>query len=410
MLLPRLAESARGLTGADGAALAWWREGAIRCEARSGSLAPPLGAIVDIESGISGECFRSGQPIRCADTERDRLVNREVARELGLRSLAAVPIIDDSECVGLLEVFSGNPDTFTDEHLEILQELAGLAAATRRARQGLTPEPLTEDDAQQVHLQAVRQAIANAAPDSGAEVNFRQWLPIAVPALILTLVAAVAGGWYYGKSSLGADASAKTTARTEPVAAPIVPSPGTSTLVPNGSKPRAALAADKALGVEPAAARAEEAAVGPGNPAPLVVSPGGRAPQPDTSVDTGPPPIETGGVVSSSTLAGILQPNSDLPTLSLPISQGLSGGMLKRRVDPAYPATAKEMRIEGTVVLQATVTKEGALENIQIVSGPPPLTAAAVDAVRKWRYTPYLLNGDPVEVQTNITLQFKLPR
>lgn len=413
MLLPRLAESARGLTGADGAALAWWREGAIRCEARSGSLAPPLGAIVDIESGISGECFRSAQPIRCVDTESDPLVNREVARELGLRSLAAVPIIDDSECVGLLEVFSGSPDIFTDEHLEILQELAGLAAASRRARQERAPETVTEEDVQQARLQAVREAIANAALVPGTRPNFRKWLPMAVPALTLTVVAAVAGGWYYGKSSVGANASAKTPANTEALASPVAPSPGPAALTPSGSKPRAAQAATRALGVEPAALHAQEPGTVAATPDPLIVSPGGHAARPAIAPDPpteAPPPLTSGGVESTSTLAGILQTSSDLPTLSLPISQGVSGGTLRTRVNPEYPSTAKAMRIEGVVVLQATVTKEGKVDNIEVVSGPIPLAAAAVAAVRKWRYDPFRLNGDPVAVQTNITLQFKIPQ
>jgi periplasmic protein TonB len=75
---------------------------------------------------------------------------------------------------------------------------------------------------------------------------------------------------------------------------------------------------------------------------------------------------------------------------------------------PQYPAIAKAARIQGTVVLQATISKAGGIENLRVVSGPPMLQQAAMDAVRSWRYKPYLLNGDPVEVETTVNVVFNL--
>ena len=75
---------------------------------------------------------------------------------------------------------------------------------------------------------------------------------------------------------------------------------------------------------------------------------------------------------------------------------------------PQYPAIAKAARIQGTVVLQATISKSGTIENLHVVSGPPMLQQAAMDAVRSWRYKPYLLNGDPVEVETQVNVVFNL--
>ena len=75
---------------------------------------------------------------------------------------------------------------------------------------------------------------------------------------------------------------------------------------------------------------------------------------------------------------------------------------------PQYPAIAKAARIQGTVVLQATISKAGAITNLRVVSGPPMLQQAALDAVRSWRYKPYLLNGDPVEVETTVNVVFNL--
>jgi protein TonB len=91
------------------------------------------------------------------------------------------------------------------------------------------------------------------------------------------------------------------------------------------------------------------------------------------------------------------------------ISQGVSQGLLLKRVQPVYPQQARQARIEGTVELLATIGKDGSIKDVKVVSGPPILGKVAVDAVRQWKYKPYYLNGDPVEVQTQIALNFRLP-
>lgn len=83
-------------------------------------------------------------------------------------------------------------------------------------------------------------------------------------------------------------------------------------------------------------------------------------------------------------------------------------GNLIRKVQPIYPALARSARIQGVVSLQAVISKEGTIENLRVLSGHPMLTAAAIDAVRQWRYRPYVLNGTPVEVETQITVNFSL--
>ncbi len=93
----------------------------------------------------------------------------------------------------------------------------------------------------------------------------------------------------------------------------------------------------------------------------------------------------------------------------LVVSQGVSRGLLVKEVPPVYPRTAVEMRIEGAVQLQATVAKTGSISEIKVLSGDKELARAAVDAVKQWKYKPYLLNGEPVDIQTQITVKFKLP-
>ncbi len=113
-----------------------------------------------------------------------------------------------------------------------------------------------------------------------------------------------------------------------------------------------------------------------------------------------------GGIVSAtSTLAAV-------PKLALPqrvrISQGVTKGLLIHRVEPSYPALARAARVQGEVVLTAIIDTNGAIKNLQLVSGHPMLVPAAITAVQQWRYKPYLLNGQPVEVETTITVIFSL--
>ena len=75
---------------------------------------------------------------------------------------------------------------------------------------------------------------------------------------------------------------------------------------------------------------------------------------------------------------------------------------------PAYPPIAKASGTQGTVVLQATISRSGTIENLRVVSGSVMLQQAAMDAVKEWRYRPYLLNGEPVEVETTVNVVFKL--
>jgi periplasmic protein TonB len=98
------------------------------------------------------------------------------------------------------------------------------------------------------------------------------------------------------------------------------------------------------------------------------------------------------------------------PTGTLTISRGVADGMLIWKVVPVYPAIGRAVRIEGTVVLQATISKTGMIENLRVIDGPAMLRQAALDAVKQWRYRPYLLNGDPVEVETTINVNFTLGR
>jgi protein TonB len=111
-----------------------------------------------------------------------------------------------------------------------------------------------------------------------------------------------------------------------------------------------------------------------------------------------------GSVISSTPTA---VPKAATPQ-RVRVSQGVSQGLLIHQVKPSYPPLARQARIQGTVVLQAVIGKDGTIQNLKVVSGHPMLAPAALEAVKQWKYKPYFLNGEPVEVDTTINVNFTL--
>jgi len=105
----------------------------------------------------------------------------------------------------------------------------------------------------------------------------------------------------------------------------------------------------------------------------------------------------------------VVQPVAPPPTVTREFrTSKILQGSLIRRVEPTYPPLARQARIQGTVVLAAVISKAGTIENLKLLSGHPLLVPAAIDAVSRWRYRPYILNGDVIEVETQITVNFVL--
>ena len=116
----------------------------------------------------------------------------------------------------------------------------------------------------------------------------------------------------------------------------------------------------------------------------------------------------TGASAPPPDLVGnINEPKPVLQTLN--ISQGVSQGLLIKKVQPVYPQNALAMHVEGAVEVLATISKTGSISAVKVLKGESLLARAATDAVRQWKYKPYQLNGEPVEIQTQITINFKLP-
>ena len=145
--------------------------------------------------------------------------------------------------------------------------------------------------------------------------------------------------------------------------------------------------------------------------------------------DVAPPPMAaTGGVVGGvpggipggqmgGVIGSVISSTSSLSAVPkfvpatpqrIRISAGVTKGMCIHREEPVYPTLAKAARVQGEVVLSAVIDSKGLIQNLQLVSGHPMLVPAAIAAVTKRRYKPFLLNGQPVEVETTITVIFTL--
>lgn len=139
----------------------------------------------------------------------------------------------------------------------------------------------------------------------------------------------------------------------------------------------------------------------------------------DSTAEDAPPcdicvPYSTGQISSTNSVIRSIETSTTIappptpPTARPPRISHMMEGNLISRVQPIYPPLARSARIQGPVFLRAIISRTGTIENLQAISGHPMLIPAALDAVRQWRYRPYVLNGEPVEVETQVTVNFSL--
>jgi TonB family protein len=422
-LLAKVAESARSLTGASGAALALWSQGVFICRARSGEPAPELGAKLDPESGLSGECLLRAETVRCDDTDADPRVDIEVCAELGLRSLLAVPLRGRNGVIGLLEVFSTVPYAFATTEIDLLQQLGEIAVIAREgSAEGLTVEP----PASQASGVAESQ---QESPPTGEHVHRSQGLVAWVLreegqktrlAVLGLVVAAILTwlGWMLsrqdgtaGSRKAGhhvAVAALPTSSRATPAGAGTeielsVPAPATQ------PHPRERTKEDTAAG--DVVHRAAQFKSLPG-PAPQAYSatPDGVAgaaaqshhedvaPLPASEVSPG------NNAKAAESPGGIVVTQMDLPTNGS--SPAVTPGVLLHKVMPSYPPEAAGRHGNETVVLDFVVGEDGQVRDLKVRSGTPPFADAAQTAVQQWRYSPCLLNGQPVAMPATVSIVF----
>jgi TonB family protein len=500
-------------THSAGAALGLLRDGELVCRASTGHLGPELSAGLKARSSLSGACLATRQPQVCVDTEFDPGIDPAVSRELGVRSILAVPVLDlrgPAQIAGVLEVYSEVPAAFSSAQEKLLQ---GFAEECARVRQAALQHSQTESDAAMLPPERLRDALfldhpaeeaedfeASEGPDPLDELapvlhRWERWkkqlniekkeavatsppepqipepilgpkpieprvskpkpsaptisgripermIPELVPSklaaspapgrrplyeiwtLILASLAVIATvsvlfvmgsrvGWF-GSSSPQTKLTEpvlKKTDTVQPVAAAppaetrsaAIPAPDSTsaeTLAPGHSaSPRVPEKKSR-----PSSQAAPVSAVGD-----LVVYEKGKVifrlkstPEATSASHEAAEPLND-AVVDASSTARI--PNSPIVW----ISPAEAERRLVRRTEPFYPAAARAAHRSGDVVLEVQVTEDGAVAKVRTVRGDRLLAAAAVDAVRKWRYQPYRQQDRPAKFQTDVTLSFALP-
>src|SRR5947209_801132 len=206
LLLNEAVDEVCSATGATGAAIALSRNGAMQCRATTGEHAPDLGVGVETESGLSGECLRSGEIQNCSDTETDPRVDAAACRQLGVRSMLVMPLRDGSGPFGILEVLSSRPSAFSERDVETLRSLARrIVVAKREAELGaMHPLVSVEEDS---HVEAairVRDENDERSPDPlgrreaelGPSTSNDLWTTVLIVLIVATAVAlGVVVGW-----------------------------------------------------------------------------------------------------------------------------------------------------------------------------------------------------------------------
>jgi TonB family protein len=436
LILHDIAERARQSTGATGAAIALERHGYLVCRAAAGSTAPDLGAPINVQSGLSGACVRESRLQWCSDSENDDRVDAAACRALGVRSIVVIPLVISGRVAGVFEVFSPQPDAFRDRDIKTLQELAqGVVNSTR----GTVPReqiPRPDPIAAAVRTPAAAPVKPRLNLDRAVQIldrRDRSTRILRAIAISLAVLLCVLLALRWGRRNTPPITAHQDTTSAQPALA-VNPPDSALNPVPVGmpvqAKPpsgrsrrvteNAALIARDNGGLTvtenvadspkdaPESTQASRRAA-----AAAAEAPAGSNPNSQTPVAV---PDQELAAISSAPLRGLppaLAAVVSAPAVSVPeprVSKGLEQGRLLHSVQPKYPPDAIHRRIEGLVVLHALIGKDGSIKQLKALRGDPMLSQAAVEAVRQWRYQPYKLDGAPVEMPIDITINFNMPK
>jgi len=395
LVLNELVVRAVEVTGATSAALALARGDEMVCRAATGLHAPDLGVPLNTNDGLSGACLLTRQPQLCADAESDPRVDAAIASSLGIRSMLIVPVLDEDDLIGVLEVFSSERAAFSEHELTLLEASARDCAGVRRAAADLGKRPpaaFTAGPSDQPPSQVETPSLAfleAPAPRRTLQPLYESWTLILgalaiLAAVTLSFMVGFRTGWLFSEPPAPqvqlAQSRLSDTAKSDALP---------NTLVGNSTS--LSQAAPSASTAQPVPAASADQ---------LVVYDHGKVifrMKPATQ------PPDAGAVVEASESARIM------PAQGLWLAPDQAERRLRNRVEPQYPAAALAAHRSGEVVLEVQVAQDGSIASIRTRSGDPLLAAAAADAVRQWRYEPYRDNDQPSPFQTDVTLKFSLP-
>jgi len=422
VVLNEIVEQACVETGATGAAIVLERGGEWVCRASAGETAPELGSRLDSETGLSGACVKTRSLQRCDDAQSDPRADIEASRNLGVRSVMIFPLLLKDEIAGVFEVFSSAPSAF-GVHEEIalgtlaqraVQNLEWAAAAAQQApteaarsfyptMAELIVEDLRSAERSETNSGAENSGIVMAPePTESAGDKSDAADPMPIESFESSEEAATQGRairvltWVLGVMVLSAAVllvvamvqrlSGRTMARGHARAAVRAAALQSAE---NGQSQATTPAATSSVATKSVGSAGTD--IRPGAP-----SDGTYAPA---------PPV--GGLTVYEKGKEIFrlppQRESDVGGAPLPAPASSDDSIL-HRVEPVYPEEARAQGIEGAVVADIFIDRDGNVVDVKTVSGTPVLAQAVSDAVRQWAFKP---RGEPME--TRVTLNFRLP-
>jgi TonB family protein len=434
IVLNEIVEQACLATGATGAAIALARGEEMVCRASSGGNAPELGTRLDMNSGLSGVCMRTRQIQSCDDALSDPSADAAASRQLGVRSVMVLPLLRKQELIGIFEIFSPRPCAFGDRDLRTLETLSQRILKNTQARGStlvpvalvppdFAPNPPLENAVEEIEPEkAVSERTAadvpvydslgvGHEPAAGDGIAARQrlgWLTATMAAIVcsvailMVVVFAMRVGWLKGPGRHSSRAATAPSSFSSAVS-PVDPTAQAGKSSHTGSTPEEAESPASAAEKKSAPARpgsqTENDRVPEGS---LRVYEGGKE-----VFRMSPAGVDTSA--ASSTENGSSAASAPTPAKIVELAPDAASGSLLRRVEPEYPEQALARRVQGPVLLDVRISREGRVQDVKLVSGDPLLANAAVAAVRQWRFKPHTVNGHAVEMETKITLNFTLP-
>ena len=420
IVLNEIVEQACLATGATGSAVVLQRDGEMVCRASSGPTAPELGSRLDTTLGLSEECFKTRRSQCCNDVLLDSRVDIEAAARLGVRSVVVMPLLRGSDLMGVIELFSARPYAFgvRDERtLEVLADRALInleyAAHPLDLCREVEPDAIAVED----HPQPAHPLNVLAAPVESLEVSEVEAPPthagdaprrrldatrflLGAFVVVCAVLIGLGLGRQWGERNANSQAQ---------------PAPETSAAAATSFQPNTAAneGTPKADNHKADNAKADNANAGPSALAAPPARPHSRRVPPGGLLV-----LQNGAEVfrlaptdpARDREMGTRRLSSPSPESAVDISRTGDDSSLLHRVEPEYPEAARQQSIQGAVVLEVHIGADGAVQEVRVGSGPALLAQAASDAVRQWKFKPYLVNGGPVEMQTRVTLNFRLPR
>jgi len=412
IVLNEIVEQACLATGATGAAVVLERDGEMVCRASSGPTAPELGSKLDTFFGLSGECFKTRRTQWCDDVLADTRVDIDASGRLGVRSLVVMPLLRGADLVGVIELFSARPYAFgvrDQRTLEVLADrtlnnLEHVSHPLNRCSDSEVPSMAIDDRPEEVrplNIAAVPvhsldvselEAEANAGDAPRRRRDAKRFLS-GVCALVCAVVIGLVLGRQWGARPTN----------SQPQPALNTSGSGAPTVQPAS----AVISGNPKAGNSNKSADSNALATSPAKPSSRRVPPGGLLVLQNGAEVFRLPPNKSAAKVQKE---GARRPSSPQPESAVEMRGASADGSLLHRVEPEYPEAARQQNVQGPVVLDVHIGADGAVQEVRVGSGQPLLAQAATDAVKQWKFKPRLINGSPVEMQTRVTLNFRLPQ